>query len=287
MKRQKSFENNNAKLYLVGTPIGNLEDITFRAINTLKSVDIIYCEDTRTSYKLLNHYEITTKLKSVHLFNENEISHEIIDTIKSGLNVAIISDAGLPIISDPGWIVVKEAVENDIDVVSIPGATAGLTALIASGIPAHSFYFAGFLNSKKAKRKQELKKLYNKEETIIMYESPHRIEETLKIINKLKNKIKDIEKEIQKAPVKEIKKLAGRLPCVHFKDYGVVRGGDPQVQFAPIGDGNLDWDEIIAACKESGVKYALIEQDNSFGADPFECLKRSYDFLISKGLEAK
>ena len=185
MKRQKSFDNDNSKLYLVATPIGNLEDITFRAINTLKHVDIIYCEDTRTSYKLLNHYEITTKLKSVHLFNENEISHEIIETIKSGLNVAIISDAGLPIISDPGWIVVKEAVENDIDVVSIPGPTAGLTALIASGIPAHAFYFAGFLNSKKAKRKQELKKLYNKEETIIMYESPHRIVETLSILDEL------------------------------------------------------------------------------------------------------
>ena len=185
MQRQKSFEKDNAKLYLVGTPIGNLEDITFRAINTLKMVDIIYCEDTRTSYKLLSHYEIDTKLKSVHLFNENEISHEIIENIKKGLNVAIISDAGLPIISDPGWVVVKEAVDNDIDVVSIPGATAGLTALIASGIPAHDFYFAGFLNSKKAKRKQELKKLYNKEETIIMYESPYRIVETLSILDEL------------------------------------------------------------------------------------------------------
>ena len=185
MKRQKSFDNDNPKLYLVATPIGNLEDITFRAINTLKMVDVIYCEDTRTSFKLLNHYDITTKLKSVHLFNENEISHEIIDTIKGGLNVAIISDAGLPIISDPGWVVVKEAVDNDIDVVSIPGATAGLTALIASGIPAHAFYFAGFLNSKKAKRKQELKKLYNKEETIIMYESPHRIVETLNILDEI------------------------------------------------------------------------------------------------------
>ena len=185
MQRQKSFEKDNAKLYLVGTPIGNLEDITFRAINTLKMVDIIYCEDTRTSYKLLSHYEIDTKLKSVHLFNENEISHEIIENIKKGLNVAIISDAGLPIISDPGWVVVKEAVDNDIDVVSIPGATAGLTALIASGIPAHDFYFAGFLNSKKAKRKQELKKLYNKKETIIMYESPHRIVETLSILDEL------------------------------------------------------------------------------------------------------
>jgi len=185
MKRQKSFDNDNSKLYLVATPIGNLEDITFRAINTLKMVDVIYCEDTRTSFKLLNHYDITTKLKSVHLFNENEISHEIIETIKSGLNVAIISDAGLPIISDPGWVVVKEAVDNDIDVVSIPGATAGLTALIASGIPAHAFYFAGFLNSKKSKRKQELKKLYNKEETIIMYESPHRIVETLNILDEI------------------------------------------------------------------------------------------------------
>ena len=185
MQRQKSFEKDNAKLYLVGTPIGNLEDITFRAINTLKMVDIIYCEDTRTSYKLLSHYEIDTKLKSVHLFNENEISHEIIENIKKGLNVAIISDAGLPIISDPGWVVVKEAVDNDIDVVSIPGATAGLTALIASGIPAHDFYFAGFLNSKKTKRKQELKKIYNKEETIIMYESPHRIVETLSILDEL------------------------------------------------------------------------------------------------------
>ena len=185
MKRQKSFDNDNPKLYLVATPIGNLEDITFRAINTLKMVDVIYCEDTRTSFKLLNHYDITTKLKSVHLFNENDISHEIINTIKGGLNVAIISDAGLPIISDPGWVVVKEAVDNDIDVVSIPGATAGLTALIASGIPAHAFYFAGFLNSKKAKRKQELKKLYNKEETIIMYESPHRIVETLNILDEI------------------------------------------------------------------------------------------------------
>ena len=91
-----------------------------------------------------------------------------------------------------------------------------------------------------------------------------------------------------KNPVKEIKKLAGRLPCVHFKDYAIARGPrDPSIRFAPIGSGNLDWDEIIAACKESGVKYALIEQDNSFGADPFECLKISYDFLISKGLEAK
>lgn len=185
MQRQKSFENNNAKLYLVATPIGNLEDMTFRAVRTLKEVDYIYCEDTRTSKTLLDHYEINTKLKSVHLFNENEISAEIIKNVKEGLNIAIISDAGLPVISDPGWIVVKEAIDADIDVVVIPGASAGISALIASGITAHPFYFAGFLNSKASKRKEELKKLYQKEETIIFYESPHRIEETLKILVEL------------------------------------------------------------------------------------------------------
>lgn len=182
MKRQKSFEKENAKLYLVATPIGNLEDITFRAVKTLNSVDIIYCEDTRTSRKLLDHYNINTKLKSVHLFNENEISQEIIRTVKEGLNVAIISDAGMPVISDPGWIVTKEAIEQDIDIIVVPGASAGISALIASGITAHPFYFAGFLNSKSSKRRQELKELYNREETIVFYESPHRIEETLKIL---------------------------------------------------------------------------------------------------------
>ncbi len=182
MQRQKSFEKDNAKLYLVATPIGNLEDMTFRAITTLKKVDIIYCEDTRTSKKLLDFYEIKTNLKSVHLFNENEVSAEIIDNVKKGLNVAIISDAGLPVISDPGWIVTRDAIENDVDIIVIPGASAGITALIASGITAHPFYFAGFLNSKSAKRRQELKGIYNREETIIFYESPHRIEETLKIL---------------------------------------------------------------------------------------------------------
>ena len=182
MKRQKSFEKDNAKLYLVATPIGNLEDITFRAINTLKSVDIIYCEDTRTSKKLLDYYKINTKLKSVHLFNENDISLEIVNLVKSGTNVAIISDAGMPVISDPGWIVTKDAIINDIDIVVVPGASAGISALVASGITAHPFYFAGFLNSKSAKRRQELKEMYKRQETIVFYESPHRIEETLKIL---------------------------------------------------------------------------------------------------------
>ena len=185
MQRQKSFEKDNAKLYLVATPIGNLEDITFRAINTLKKVDYIYCEDTRDSMKLLNHYDIHTKLKSVHLFNEYDVASEIIDHIKNNESVAIISDAGLPIISDPGSIVVTLAIKENIDIVVIPGASAGITALIASGIQAHPYYFIGFLNAKSGKRRQELKELSNRCETIVFYESPHRIADTIDMLCEL------------------------------------------------------------------------------------------------------
>lgn len=185
MKRQKTFQNNTPKLYLVATPIGNLEDITFRAINTLKMVDIIYCEDTRTSLKLLNHYDIKAPLHSYHLFNENEISNKIINNINEGKNVAIISDAGMPVISDPGWVAVNEAIKNDVEVVIVPGVSAGITALVGSGLNSYQYYFAGFFNSKKTKREKELEKLVKREETIVFYESPHRIEETLRIIDKL------------------------------------------------------------------------------------------------------
>ena len=185
MKRQKTFQNNTPKLYLVATPIGNLEDITFRAINTLKMVDIIYCEDTRTSLKLLNHYDIKAPLHSYHLFNENEISNKIINNMNEGKNVAIISDAGMPVISDPGWVAVNEAIKNDVEVVIVPGVSAGITALVGSGLNSYQYYFAGFFNSKKTKREKELEKLVKREETIVFYESPHRIEETLRIIDKL------------------------------------------------------------------------------------------------------
>lgn len=182
MKRQKSFQIKGSTLYLVATPIGNLEDMTFRAVRILKEVDYIYCEDTRTSAVLLNHYEIETKMRSFHLFNENTVSKEIISILALGQSVAIISDAGLPVISDPGWVVVHDAIQEDIPVVVIPGATAGLSALVASGLNSTKFHFVGFLNSKTGKRKIELDKLKHNEDTLIMYESPHRIEETLKMI---------------------------------------------------------------------------------------------------------
>lgn len=183
MQRQKTFQSDFSKLYLVATPIGNLEDITFRAINTLNSVDYIYAEDTRTSKKLLNHYKIETKLRSYHLFNENEVTIEIIKQIKEGKNIAIISDAGSPSISDPGWLAVHEAIKANIDVVVIPGVSAVITGLIGSGIFSQNFYFANFLSHKKTKKQEELLAISKRLETVIIYESPHRIVSTLEIIN--------------------------------------------------------------------------------------------------------
>ena len=173
LKRQKN-SNQASKLYLVGTPIGNFQDMTFRAIETLKQVDIIYCEDTRITGILLNHFDIHTPLKSYNVVTENALTKQLIETIKQGKNVAVVSDAGMPGISDPGYLAAKSATENDIDVVVIPGVSASLTALVASAIPTKNFYFHGFLASKQSVRKKELLALSDKEETLIFYEAPHR-----------------------------------------------------------------------------------------------------------------
>lgn len=184
LKRQKTYEDNmSAKLYLVGTPIGNFQDMTYRAVDTLKYVDEIYCEDTRITGLLLKHFEIPTKMHSYHIYNEKELSSSIIEKIKSGKNIAVVSDAGMPSISDPGYLIATIAIQNDIDVCIIPGVSAGITALVGSGIPSNKFTFVGFLNSKDNKRKEELEQLKFKEETLILYEAPHRIKETLEMLN--------------------------------------------------------------------------------------------------------
>ncbi len=180
MQRQKSFHNENQTLYLVATPIGNLDDMSFRAVKILNSVDIIYAEDTRVSGKLLKHFEIKKPLRTYHDFNKEVKTEEIIKNLNNGLNIAMISDAGYPLISDPGYFLIREAIKENINVVSIPGATALLTALVVSGIPPHPFFFYGFLDNKEGKRKKELERLVNYKETIIFYESPHRITKTIK-----------------------------------------------------------------------------------------------------------
>lgn len=170
------------KLYLVATPIGNLEDITFRAINVLKEVDLIAAEDTRHTLKLLNHYEISKPLISYHRHNEDVKSDVLISKLLDGQNVAIVTDAGTPGISDPGEEIVKEAIENNIEVVPIPGACALINALIASGLNTKEFAFYGFLPLNKKNRNSVFDRIKKEDKTVILYEAPHKLIKTLEDI---------------------------------------------------------------------------------------------------------
>lgn len=165
-------------LYIVPTPVGNMEDMTFRAVRILKEVDMVLCEDTRTSGILLKHYEVKNQLMSHHKFNEHQTSSGIVDRIKAGMNVALISDAGTPGISDPGFFLVREAVHEGIEVQTLPGATAFVPALVSSGLPCDRFCFEGFLPQKKG-RMTRLNELATETRTMIFYESPHRVVKTL------------------------------------------------------------------------------------------------------------
>ena len=182
LKRQHTNKEESSKLYMIGVPIGNYDDMTYRAVETLKMVDMIYCEDTRVTKKLLVHFDIDKPLRSYHTFNENDLTKNLISEIKNGKNIAIVSDAGMPIISDPGFLAVKDSVENDVDVVVVPGPTAFVTALVGSGISSNRIMFVGFLNSGDNKRRKELEKLKDFEDTLILYESPHRIKETIEML---------------------------------------------------------------------------------------------------------
>ena len=168
----------NTKLYIVPTPIGNLDDMTFRAIKVLKEVDIILAEDTRTSGKLLKHFDIATPMQSHHMHNEHKILNNLIDRLKSGETMALITDAGTPAISDPGFLLTRACVENDIAIACLPGATAFVPALVNSGLPNDKFVFEGFLPPKKG-RQTRLKLLSKENRTIIFYESPHKLLKTL------------------------------------------------------------------------------------------------------------
>lgn len=167
-----------AKLYVVPTPVGNLEDMTFRAIRILKTADLILAEDTRTSGFLLKHFEIKTPMQSHHKFNEHKTVESVVQRIKSGQIVALISDAGTPAISDPGFLVVRQCIENGINIECLPGATAFVPALVASGLPNDRFCFEGFLPQKKG-RQTKLNELKTEKRTMIFYESPFRLVKTL------------------------------------------------------------------------------------------------------------
>lgn len=168
-------------LYLVATPIGNLGDMSYRAVEVLKSVDVVFCEDTRTSGKLFQHYGITTNKQSYHLHNEHQRTGQIVDRVEAGQSVALVSDAGMPGVSDPGFLVVREAQKRNINVQIIPGANAVLTGLTLSGLPSDRFVFEGFLPPKKG-RKKRIESWIEEDKTIILYESVHRI---LKLLEEL------------------------------------------------------------------------------------------------------
>lgn len=182
METQKSFDtlSEYGILYLVPTPIGNLDDMTFRAVKILQSADLIAAEDTRNTQKLLNHFDVQTKQISFHEHNTAERIPELITKLKQGLTIAQVSDAGMPSISDPGHELVVACISQNINVVPLPGANAGITALIASGLSPQPFYFYGFLSRKPKEQRQEIDNLRNEPETMIFYEAPHRLKKTLK-----------------------------------------------------------------------------------------------------------
>ena len=185
-------------IYFCATPIGNIEDISLRAIETLKSVDIIACEDTRVSLKLLNKYDIKKKLISYHKFNEVQVSEEIIKLAREN-DIAIISDAGMPVISDPGEVLIKKLIEEEIEFTVVPGANAGLSALLLSGLDSEHFLFYGFLEQKASARKKELESLKDFPFTLIFYESPHRVKSMLEdLLDIFGNRQISVSREITK-----------------------------------------------------------------------------------------
>lgn len=224
--------NNDGILYIVATPIGNLEDITFRAINVLKSVDLIAAEDTRHTLKLLNHYEISKPLISYHRHNEDVKSDVLIEKLKKGENIALVSDAGTPGICDPGEEIIKKCIELNIKIVPIPGACAMINSLICSGIDTGEFSFIGFLPLNKKLRKNKLEEIKNSNKTIIMYEAPHKLKNTL---NDLKV-ILDIDRKIV---------LARELTKIHEE---FIRG-------------NID--DLLNICENiKGENVLIIEKNN-------------------------
>lgn len=206
------------KLYLVPTPIGNLEDITLRAIRILKEADLILAEDTRVTAKLLKHLEVGTKMQSFHEHNEHKIVGDIVAKLEAGMNIALVTDAGTPGISDPGFLLVRECVKSGVDVETLPGATAFVPALVNSGLPCDRFYFEGFLPHKKG-RQTRLEYLSQLDQTIVLYESPYRIVKTLEQLGEYlgADRPASISREITKMFEETVRGSLAEL-AQHFKE---------------------------------------------------------------------
>lgn len=223
-------------LYIVATPIGNLEDITLRALRILKEVDIIAAEDTRQTLKLLNHFDISKPLISYHRHNEEIKSDILIEKLKNGENIALVSDAGTPGICDPGEEVIKKAIEEEINVVPIPGACAMINALIASGIETKEFTFLGFLPLNKKLRKKKLEEIEKSNKTIIIYEAPHKMKNTLKDLNEILIDrktvlVRELSKIHEEFIRKDIKELLKEIDNLKGEMIVVIEGGKESEKF--------------------------------------------------------
>ncbi|KFZ42000.1 16S rRNA (cytidine(1402)-2'-O)-methyltransferase [Anoxybacillus flavithermus] len=239
MNEQKSFigEDEKGILYIVPTPIGNLEDMTLRAIETLRTVDFIAAEDTRQTKKLLSHFDIHTPLVSYHEHNKQARGEHIIASLLQGKHVALVSDAGTPTISDPGHELVVEALQAQCKVVPLPGANAAITALTASGLPTTHFYFYGFLSRHKKEKKKELEQLKHIKDTLIFYEAPHRLQETLTIMHHIfGNRKMVIARELTKKFEQFIRGTIEEV--IHWAEHHEVRG-----EFCLLVEGNHMPDE--------------------------------------------
>jgi len=254
-------------LYLVATPIGNLADITHRALQVLKDVDLIACEDTRHTHKLLSHYGITTKTISYHEHNEQQRASELIERLRQGMNIAVVSDAGTPSISDPGFRLVRTAIENEITIVPVPGPSALITALIAAGLPTDEFFFAGFLPSRATARRARLAELQSVPGTLIFYEAPHRLAETLKDVYEILGEREAVvARELTKLH-EEIKR--GRLSAL-TADYADQKQ-DLRGEIVVLIDRNV----IEAPVKNETSIAALVDQFEQDGLDHRAALKKA------------
>ena len=270
---QKSYDN-TPSLYLIPTPIGNMEDITMRAINTLKMVDVVFCEDTRVTGQLLKYLDISKKLISSHNYNESNNKQKLLEYLSNGSNVGLVSDRGTPIISDPGYELAKFAIEKGYNVVSLPGATALIPAITSSGISPMPFYYYGFLNSKYSSRRKELEFLKNIDATLIFYEAPHRINKTLIDMGNIlgNNRKMSISREITKKYEEIYRGTIGEL-IEQNNDYKgelviVVEGNKEIIEYKTltieehvslyIEEGKSSMDAIKIVAKERGMKKSEV-----------------------------
>jgi 16S rRNA (cytidine1402-2'-O)-methyltransferase len=242
-------------LYLVATPIGNLEDITLRAVRTLREVNLIACEDTRHTRKLLEHYTIAKPTVSYHEHNERERTEELMAKLLAGASVALVSDAGMPLVSDPGYRLVAAAIGGGIPVVPVPGPAALVTALAASGLPTDAFYFGGFLPAKSGQRTRALEALRSVEATLVFYEAPHRILETLADVEKalgpravvVARELTKIHEEFLRGTVAEVRAALTSRPAVKGEITLLIGS---RVESPP---DVLPVDEAVAACMRQGL----------------------------------